>query len=100
MNIRNIVIGTAAGALMLGSLAVPAFAADNYNPPSQIPTSAQCGTGAASGSFGAFGPDENFGNSTSGHVSEPGNAQNGNGANGQQTGANNSNVCGSPQGNP
>jgi hypothetical protein len=44
---------------------------------------AQCCTGAASGSFGAFGPGNNFAG----------------GENGEQTGLNNS-VCGNRQGNP
>ena len=85
-----------ATATVVAALAVPAVAgaADNYNPPSQIPSSAQCGSGAASGAFGAFGPGFNFGNTTSGHVPYPGNAQNGNGADGPATGANNSEVCG------
>lgn len=85
-----------ASALALGAAMVPsvALAADNYNPPPQIPSTAQCGTGASSGSFGAFGPGMNFGNTTSGHVQYPGNAQNGNGADGPGTGSNNSGVCG------
>jgi len=69
------------GGLMAGSMfLVPAtsFASDYYNPPSQIPSNAQCGTGAASGSFGAFGHDNNFAG----------------GANGHLTGLNNSAVCG------
>ncbi len=44
---------------------------------------AQCGTGAASGAFGAFGKDYNMSG----------------GANGAQTGLNNSAVCGNRQGN-
>jgi hypothetical protein len=44
---------------------------------------AQCGTGAASGSFGAFGKNNNFAG----------------GADGVQTGLNNSGVCGNRQGN-
>jgi hypothetical protein len=74
------------GGLMAGSMfLVPAtsFASDYYNPPSQIPSNAQCGTGAASGSFGAFGHDNNFAG----------------GANGYQTGLNNSALCGNRQGN-
>lgn len=55
---------------------------------------------AGAGAFGAFGTGFNFGNSTSGHVSEPGNATNGNGADGPGTGANNANLCGNPQGTP
>jgi hypothetical protein len=55
---------------------------------------------AGHGAFGAFGADYNFGNSTSGRVlGAPGNDQNGNGANGQQTGINNSTLCGNPQNN-
>ncbi len=44
---------------------------------------AQCGSGAASGAFGFFGKDNNLAG----------------GANGQQTGLNNSAVCGNRQGN-
>src|ERR1700693_4403117 len=55
---------------------------------------------AGHGSFWVFGKGFNFGNSTSGHVPDQGNAQNGNGADGQATGANNANLCGNPQGNP
>ncbi len=50
---------------------------------------AQCGSGAGSGAFGFFGKDNNLGNSN----------PNGPGANGQQTGLNNSAVCGNRQGN-
>jgi hypothetical protein len=44
---------------------------------------AQCGSGAGSGAFGFFGKDNNLAG----------------GANGQQTGLNNSAVCGNRQGN-
>ena len=44
---------------------------------------AQCGSGAGSGAFGFFGRDNNFAG----------------GANGEQTGKNNSAVCGNRQGN-
>ena len=50
---------------------------------------AQCGSGAGSGSFGYFGQDFNLGNETSGHYHDGGQ-----GANGYQTGLNNSGVCG------
>ncbi len=76
----------AVGGLMAGGLALlPAtsFAADNYNPPSQIPQHAQCGTAAGSGAFGALGKDNNMAG----------------GANGYQTGINNSAVCGNRSGN-
>jgi hypothetical protein len=44
---------------------------------------AQCGSGAGSGAFGFFGKDNNLAG----------------GANGEQTGINNSSVCGNRQGN-
>lgn len=54
---------------------------------------------AGHGAFGAFGKDYNLGNANSGHIPEPGNHENGNGADGQQTGINNSTLCGNPQRN-
>lgn len=51
---------------------------------------AQCGSGAGSGAFGYFGKDANLG-----IKSDP----NDPGANGTQTGLNNSAVCGNRQGN-
>jgi len=73
---------------MLGSLALPTFAGSNdycgssANGCAQAAAAgAQCGTGAASGSFGAFGQDNNFAG----------------GADGTQTGLNNSAVCGNRQ---
>jgi hypothetical protein len=60
---------------------------DRYldNPGRQQATAvgAQCGSGAGSGAFGYFGKDNNLAG----------------GANGQQTGLNNSAVCGNRQGN-
>lgn len=74
----------AAGALtVVAAGAIPALASDNYNPPSQIPTHAQCGTAAGSGAFGYFGKDNNLAG----------------GADGHQTGLNNSALCGNRQGN-
>jgi hypothetical protein len=57
----------------------------NNNPGRQQATAvgAQCGSGAGSGAFGYFGKDNNLAG----------------GANGQQTGLNNSAVCGNRQGN-
>jgi hypothetical protein len=57
----------------------------NNNPGRQQATAvgAQCGSGAGSGAFGFFGKDNNLAG----------------GANGQQTGLNNSAVCGNRQGN-
>ena len=51
---------------------------------------AQCGTGAGSGSFGYFGKDMNLGIKSD--PTDPG-------ANGYQTGLNNSGVCGNRQPN-
>jgi len=90
-----------ATAIVLISLSAPAFAAGNStpgidryldNPGRQQATDvgAQCGSGASSGSFGFFGKDNN-----EGVKSDP----NDPGANGQQTGQNNSGVCGNRQSN-
>jgi hypothetical protein len=92
--VKKYVIGATATLLMAGGLAIPAFAAGNStpgpdryenNPGRQQATEvgAQCGSGAGSGAFGFLGKDMN----------EAG------GANGQQTGLNNSAVCGNRQGN-
>jgi len=80
----------------IAALAVPAAAladADGYgNAGSEQAglVGAQCGTGAASGAFGAFGTFgyiHDFGINNLGSNGEPG-------ANGYQTGLNNSGVCG------
>lgn len=88
--------------LALLTFMVPAFAASAASPPGNSQSGlarydsnpgraqagqvgAQCGSGAASGSFGYFGKDNNLG-----IKSNP----NGPGANGYQTGLNNSGVCG------
>jgi len=67
---------------------------DRYlnNPGRQQATAvgAQCGSGAGSGAFGYFGKDNNLGIKSD--PTDPG-------ANGQQTGINNSSVCGNRQGN-
>ncbi len=52
---------------------------------------------AGHGSFDAFGKDYNLGNDVSGHYTG---GSTGPGADGPQTGYNNSNLCGNPQGNP
>lgn len=81
-------------ALLAASIATPVFAAGNSEPgidrynnnPGRQQTTevgAQCGSGAGSGAFGFFGKDNNFAG----------------GANGEQTGLNNSAVCGNRQGN-
>lgn len=81
------------------ALSAPAFAAgnstpgiDRYNEISQHPNdNAQCGTGAGSGAFGYFGKDNNLGIKSD--PTDPG-------ADGQQTGINNSSLCGNRQSNP
>lgn len=94
MNIKKIVITAGATALMLSATVIPAFAAGNStpgidryldNPGRQQATEvgAQCGSGAGSGAFGYFGKDNNLAG----------------GADGTQTGLNNSAVCGNRQGN-
>lgn len=97
-----------AGAVMATVLATPTVAfAGNAGDGSGYGTqpgftTAQDNSGgcAGAGAFGAFGSGYNFGNATSGHVDAAGNATNGNGADGQLTGSNNSRLCGSPQNNP
>lgn len=91
--VKMILAGASAGAVIsIGAL--PAMAAGNStpgidryndNPGRQQATEvgAQCGSGAGSGSFGYFGKDNNMAG----------------GANGYQTGVNNSSVCGNRQGN-
>jgi hypothetical protein len=90
VNIKIIIIGSIATLAAFGAMAAPVFAApNNYCGSSANGCSAaaaagaQCGTGASSGSFGAFGPGNNWAG----------------GANGVQTGLNNSGVCGNRQGN-
>ncbi len=91
-------IVTAIGMIAFSSIA---FAAGNStpgidrylsNPGRQQATDvgAQCGSGAGSGAFGYFGKDKNLGIKSD--PTDPG-------ANGQQTGLNNSAVCGNRQGN-
>lgn len=94
---RPVVLAFAAAAFLTLGSAAPAFADDNYNPPNQIPKTAQCGSGAASGGFGAFGALYNFGVPGESWVDTLGaNASGPNdlGANGYLTGLNNSGVCG------
>ncbi len=92
---KKLLIGVSATA-MFGVMAIPALAAGNSTPgldrylnnlgrQQATEVGAQCGTGAGSGSFGYFGKDKNMG-----IKSDP----NDPGANGYQTGINNSSVCG------
>lgn len=92
--VRRYLAGIAASLAIVTGAAVPALAAGNStpgidrydnNPGRQQATEvgAQCGSGAGSGAFGYLGKDN----------SEAG------GADGQQTGLNNSALCGNRQGN-
>lgn len=92
MNIKKLIIGAATSAVILSALALPVLSAGNStpgidryldNPGRQQATEvgAQCGSGAGSGAFGYFGKDLNMAG----------------GANGYQTGLNNSAVCGNRQ---
>jgi len=92
INAKKTTLGFGAALIMAGAMAVPAFAAGNStsgldrylaNPGRQQATTvgAQCDSGAGSGAFGYLGKDNN----------EAG------GADGQQTGLNNSAVCGNRQ---
>lgn len=89
MIIKRFAAGIASSAVMLGALALPALATGNSTPgldryldnlgrQQATEVGAQCGSGAGSGSFGYFGKDKNMAG----------------GANGYQTGLNNSGVCG------
>jgi hypothetical protein len=90
---KKMIIAIVIAAAFSGS-ALPALAAGNSEPGLQryldnpgrqqaTEVGAQCGSGAGSGAFGFFGKDNNLAG----------------GANGQQTGLNNSAVCGNRQGN-
>jgi hypothetical protein len=88
-SVKKYIAGVAASIAIITGTAVPALAANDYCGASAngcehaAAAGAQCGTGAGSGAFGAFGKDNNFAG----------------GANGQQTGLNNSALCGNRQGN-
>ena len=84
---RRFLIAISAGTLLGGALAgasVSAGASDNYCSMSGCAESLSHTICAGHGSFGAFGKDNNFAG----------------GADGDQTGFNNSTLCGNPQGNP
>src|SRR3990167_8317595 len=91
---KKMVAGSVASLIVVGAAAVPVLAAGNStpggnrydaNPGRQQATEvgAQCGSGAGSGAFGYLGKDLNLAG----------------GADGTQTGLNNSAVCGNRQGN-
>ena len=94
MGMKKLAATAAASTITFAALVGTAFAAGNStpgidrydnNPGRQQATEvgAQCGTGAGSGAFGYFGKDNNMSG----------------GADGQQTGINNSSICGNRQGN-
>lgn len=94
INLKKIAFTSASALLILGMSTFPAFAEGNSTPginrydnnPGRQQASeegAQCDSGAGSGAFGYFGKDNNLEG----------------GANGYQTGVNNSSVCGNRQGN-
>lgn len=89
MNFKKLTVGFTSGVIMLSALAVPALAAGNSTPgidrylanpgrQQAVEVGAQCGSGAGSGAFGYFGQGLNLAG----------------GANGYQTGLNNSALCG------
>lgn len=89
MKLKQLTVSLASGIIMLNTLAVPALAAGNSTPgidryldnpgrQQAVEVGAQCGSGAGSGAFGYFGQDLNLAG----------------GANGYQTGLNNSALCG------
>lgn len=94
MNLKKVLVGFSASVVMLGATSIPVFAEANNIPgldrylnnlgrQQAGEVGAQCDSGAGSGAFGWLGKD----NSMAG------------GANGTQTGINNSSVCGNRQGN-
>jgi hypothetical protein len=102
MNIKKMLVGGAAGALMLGALAVPAFASNSGDGSDYgtMPgyTVATSNTACADhGSFDAFGKNASLGVEKVHAIflgSYPGP-----GTDGFQTGLNNSGLCGNRQGN-
>src|SRR6476469_2509061 len=99
MSFKGIVLGAAAAGGLFAGIALPVLADQPANPGNSTPgierylnnpgrqqateVGAQCGSGAGSGAFGYFGKGNNLAG----------------GANGYQTGLNNSAVCGNRQGN-
>jgi hypothetical protein len=91
---KGIIGGLVASLALMVGVTVPTLAAGNSEPgidrynnnpgrQQAAEVGAQCGSGAGSGAFGYFGKDNNLAG----------------GANGEQTGLNNSSVCGNRQGN-
>src|SRR3989344_2151304 len=100
MNIKKLLIGASASAVMFGTMALPAFASNSgdgsdYGSQPGYEIANDNTICAGHGSFGYFGKDWNLGNEQSGHYL--GGSYPGPGADGQQTGINNSHLCGNPQ---
>ncbi|MBI2617525.1 hypothetical protein HYW55_05290 [Candidatus Gottesmanbacteria bacterium] len=98
--IKKFLVGISASAVILGSMAIPAFAGNSgdgsgYGTQPGYDVSASHTECQGHGSFGYFGKNWNLGNEQSGHY--PGVSYPGPGADGQATGYNNSHLCGNPQ---
>lgn len=98
---KKIIIGAAASATIFGSMAVVVLASNagdgsGYGTQPGYTIASDNTICSGHGAFGYFGKDWNLGNDVSGHYNNP-NA--GPGANGYQTGINNSALCGNRQGN-
>ena len=97
---KKTIIAIAAGAVIFGSMALPVFASNSgdgsdYGTQPGYVVANDNTVCAGHGSFGFFGKDWNLGNLVSGHYL--GGSYPGPGANGTQTGINNSTLCGNPQ---
>jgi hypothetical protein len=80
--VRTLGIVAATAAFTLGGLAAPAFAGNDYGEQPGFDKAIENSNGCAgAGAFGVFGPGENMAG----------------GADGRQTGINNSTLCGNPQ---
>jgi hypothetical protein len=95
-SIKKYIVSVVASMVMVGGAAIPALAVNggggycvnsSNGCESAAAAGAQCDTGAGSGAFGAFGEHGDVTHDFRG------------GANGQQTGLNNSALCGNRQGN-
>ena len=100
MNIKKILVGSAATAIMLGSFAIPAFASsagDGSDYGTQPGYSVANGNTicAGHGTFDALGKDASLGTEAV-HATFLGSYP-GPGTDGTQTGINNSTLCGNPQ---
>lgn len=97
---KKTIIAIAVGTVMFGSMVLPVFASNSgdgsdYGTQPGYAVANNNTICAGHGSFGFFGKDWNLGNLVSGHYL--GGSYPGPGANGVQTGINNSTLCGNPQ---